>query len=130
VTIAVVERDDIAGLYQNAGFRNALGYRTDHPRPDMIATVATRNGMIVGIAGASADCDMLWQIGVDVRASERGAGVGRALVSRLTEAVLDSGHVPFYSTMIANIRSQAAAYALGYWTAWTEMSAVDPKENG
>ena len=84
-------------------------------------------GALIGIAGASADCEELWQIGIDVVASERGAGVGRALVSRLTAAVLEHDRVPFYATSIGHLRSRMVAHTLGFWPAWTEMAAVDPE---
>jgi GNAT superfamily N-acetyltransferase len=125
VTISSFEGDAVFGLYRHAGFENALSYRPDNPRPDVVAAVARRNGEIVGIAAASADCEAMWQIGVDVVAAARGAGIGRALVSRLTEAVFQCGRVPYYSTNISNVRSSALASSLGYWPAWVELHARD-----
>ena len=125
VAITLVEGDDVSDLYQYRGFEEALHYRTDHPRPDMAAAVASRAGEIVGIAGAKGDCDLMWQIGVNVVEAARGGGIGRALVSRLTELILDSGRIPYYSTAVSNIRSRAVALSLGYWPAWTELYARD-----
>jgi len=125
VEISVVERDAIPELYAHPGFTSALMYRADHPRPDMIATVARREGRIVGIAGASADCDRLWQVGVEVIPEERQHGIGRALVSRLTDAVLATGRIPAYSTAVSNIASRSLALRLGYWPAWTELYALE-----
>jgi GNAT superfamily N-acetyltransferase len=125
IAITRVARENIADLHRHQGFGNALGYRPDSPRPDMLATVAHRAGEIVGIAGASADSDALWQVGVDVVAAARGAGIGRALVRQLTEAILDAGAIPYYSTTVANIPSRALARSLGYWPAWTDMYAQD-----
>jgi GNAT superfamily N-acetyltransferase len=125
VAITLVEGDDVRDLYRYQDFEEALHYRTDHPRPDMAATVASRGGEIVGIAGAKADCELMWQIGVDVVASARGYGIGRALVSRLTAIILYSGRIPYYSTAVSNIRSRAVALSLGYWPAWTELYARD-----
>lgn len=71
----------------------------------------------------SADCDAMWQIGIAVVAPERGAGVGRALVGRLTELAFQRGRVPFYSADLGNIRSHALAASLGYWPAWVELFA-------
>jgi len=129
VEISVVDREGLPELYAHPGFANALIYRLDHPRPDMLATVARREGRIVGIAGASADCDRLWQIGVDVLPEERRHGIGRALVSRLTDAVLASGHVPCYSTAVSNIASRSLAIRLGYWPAWTELYALERRKD-
>lgn len=125
VAITVVERAAIPALYRHRGFGQALSYRADHPRPDVLATVARRGKAIVGIAAASADNEALWQIGVEVVATERGGGIGRALVGRLTEAVFDQGRVPYYSTTVANLRSRDLALGLGYWPAWTELYAKD-----
>jgi GNAT superfamily N-acetyltransferase len=130
VALSLVEGDAVAQLYRQPGFRNALGYRADSPRPDLAAAVATVGDAIVGIAGASADSDPLWQIGVDVLPAHRGAGVGRALVGRLTEALLARGIVPYYSTAIANLASRSLALGLGYWPAWTEMGAKDRGVDG
>jgi hypothetical protein len=125
VAIAVVERAEIAALNRYPDFSHALMDRADHPRPDMVATVARRGGEIVGIAAASADSDLLWQLGVEVVAAARGGGIGRALVGRLTEAVFEHGRVPYYSTTIANLHSRSLATGLGYWPAWTDLYVRD-----
>jgi GNAT superfamily N-acetyltransferase len=125
VMVTVVEGSDVTTLYQYAGFVEALHYRADHPRPDVAAAVATCGGTIVGIAGAKADSETLWQIGVDVLQEARGRGIGRALVGRVTDVILDRGKVPYYSTAVSNIRSRSVATSLGYWPAWTELYARD-----
>lgn len=125
VQIRTVEREGMGDLYRHAGFSHALLYRLDDPRRDMVATVATRGGEIVGVAGASADSDAMWNTGIDVAAAARGQGIGRALVSALTETVLDRGRVPSYSAAVSNIRSRNVAISLGYWPAWTDMYVQD-----
>lgn len=91
----------------------------------MIATVATRGGEVVGVAGVGADCEEMWQIGIDVVEPARGNGIGRALVSTLTDIVLERGRVPYYSAAVSNIRSLSVAVGLGYWPAWTEVFVKD-----
>lgn len=132
VSVSVVAGENVANLYRHAGFGHALAYSVDHPRPDAVAAMAERKGEIVGIAGASADCESLWQVGVDVVPTARGIGVGRALVGRLTEAVFGAGRVPYYSAAVGNLRSIALATGLGYWPAWCELYARDllPTGNG
>jgi predicted GNAT family acetyltransferase len=125
VEVTLVEGDDIVDLYRFQGFDAALAYHTDTPRPDVMATVARCAGEVVGIAGASADCETMWQIGVEVVEGARGQGIGRALVGRLTEGILGQGKIPYYTTAVSNIRSRTVAISLGYWPAWTELYARD-----
>src|SRR5689334_5612103 len=57
ISIELVTRSHIQDAYAHPGFRHALGYQLDSPRPDMLAAVAWRAGAVVGMAGASADND-------------------------------------------------------------------------
>ena len=122
IRIELIERANFQDLYTaSPGFHNALGYRWDSPRPDMLAVVARQGTQVVGVAGVSADSEHLWQVGVDVLAAFRGQGIGKALVSRITLATLAAGKVPYYSTRIGNLRSSQLACSLGYRLAWTEV---------
>src|SRR5215218_1266029 len=125
VTIDLVEGADVVQLYRHPGFDNALSYRPDDPRPDVAAAVASDGSAILGIAGMSADSEILWQIGIDVIPSARGAGLGRALVGRLTELAFRLGKIPYYAVAVSNIRSNALAVGLGYWPAWSELYSKD-----
>ncbi|MDQ3854856.1 MAG: GNAT family N-acetyltransferase [Chloroflexota bacterium] len=125
IQVDLLEASEVSELYHHGGFDHALSYRSDGPRPDVLATAASRSGKVVGVAAASADCDRMWQIGIEVLESERRAGVGQALVSQLTAAILDRGVVPYYSTTVSNLASRTLAVSLGYWPAWTELYARD-----
>jgi GNAT superfamily N-acetyltransferase len=126
VAIRLVEGADVSILQRYRGFSRAIAYRVGSSRPDVGAALAVRAGEVVGIAGASADCDDLWQIGIEVAPDDRGQGIGRALVGELTRWVLEQGRVPYYSTTVANIDSRALAAGVGYRPAWVELYAVDP----
>jgi hypothetical protein len=128
LSIEVVEGAGVTGLYRHKGFDNAFSYRPDHPCPDIAAAVASRDGEILGIAAMSSDSRDVWQIGIDVVPSARGAGLGRTLVGRLTECAFRQGKVPFYAVAVSNIRSSALAIGLGYWPAWSELYAKDRPE--
>lgn len=127
ITLTLHQGEQIHDLYVYRGFEDALEYDHASPRPDVLAVVAWQGQRLIGIAGASADSDDLWQIGIDVVTAARGAGVGRALVGTLTEAVFAAGKVPYYSTAVANLRSVALALGLGYWLAWTDVYARDER---
>ena len=92
--------------------------------PDMIGVGAIRDGEIIGMAGASADSDLLWQMGIDVAPEARGKHVGAHLVRILKEEILKSGHTPFYGTSMSNIGSQRVAHHAGFVAAWAELSSI------
>lgn len=120
ISVELRGRDDLEELYSFEGFRNALSYRA---RRDELATVARKGEEVVGIAGASADSDSMWQIGIDVVPSARGLGLGKSLASLLTREILDRDKVPYYSTVTSNLSSRALAVGIGYWPAWVEIGA-------
>jgi GNAT superfamily N-acetyltransferase len=125
VTITTFYRDQVHALYGHKEFQHALSFRVDSERPDRVATIAEYEGTVIGIAGASEDCSDMWQIGVDVRPEYQGLGVGKALVGTLSQAVLNEGIIPYYSTEVSNLHSRQLAISLGYWPAWIELYARD-----
>ncbi len=121
----LIERNEIPALYRFDGFHNALSYDVNDPRPDVIAAVAKENGRIVGIAGASIDCAMMWQVGMDVLPDCREHGLGAYLVNWLTLEILKRGYVPYYGTASSNIASQRVAHRAGYYPAWINIYKVN-----
>jgi len=86
-----------------------------------VAAVATCGERVVGVASASTDSDSLWQIGIDVVHQHRGRGLGVALTSFATRAVLEQGKVPYYATTAANITSRRTAQSAGFYPCWTSV---------
>jgi len=123
ITISVQDRSTIAGLYTHTAFPHALSFNPNSPRPDRLAAVAEYGGIIVGIAGASEDCELMWQIGVDVLPEFQSRGIGKALVGKLTRALFHEGIVPYYSASLSNMQSRQLAVSLGYWPAWIQIYA-------
>jgi hypothetical protein len=120
-TLEVFGQEQMAEAYTFTGFPYAVNYRFDHPCPDMIAVVAWHNNQVIGMAGVSADSDQLWQVGVHVKSEYVGMGIGKALVSRATEATLEHDKVPYYATWISNLASSNTARSVGYQLAWTDV---------
>ena len=114
----LIERSDITALYQFEGFRNALGYDVNHRRPDVLAVVAKKGSRIAGVAGSSADCARMWQVGMDVLPEFRNCGLAAYLVNRLTLEIIERGFIPYYGTSESNIASQRVAHRAGYFPAW------------
>ena len=83
---------------------------------------AYSNGRLIGLAGCSADCDEMWQIGVDVLYEYRRQGVASALTSTLAIEILKRGKIPYYCCAWSNISSARNAIRSGFRPAWVEMT--------
>ena len=90
---------------------------------DVLGVGAYDGGRLVGLAACSADCDTMWQIGIDVLPEYRRQGIASALTSRLAVEILSRGKVPFYCAAWSNIPSVRNAIASGFRPAWVEMTA-------
>ena len=94
---------------------------------DVLGVGAYDGDRLVGFAGCSADCETMWQIGVDVLPEYRRQGVASAVTSRLTLEILDRGKAPFYCCAWCNVKSARNAVRCGYHPAWVELT-VKTKE--
>ncbi|MFR1478880.1 MAG: GNAT family N-acetyltransferase [Hydrogeniiclostridium mannosilyticum] len=90
---------------------------------DVLAAAALDRGRLVGLAGCSADCGAMWQIGIDVLPEYRRQGIASALTSRLALEILRRGKVPFYCAAWSNLRSVRNAVRSGFRPAWVELTA-------
>lgn len=119
----LLERSDFGEFYPNAHWPNALQENENPSRPDVLALAAMDGDHIAAMAGASADSEKLWQVGIDVLPEYRGRGLGTLLVRRLCHEVQKRGAVPFYGTSLSNIHSQNIAYSCGFVPTWVAVSA-------
>lgn len=90
---------------------------------DVLGLGAYDGGELVGFAACSADCEDMWQIGIDVLPGYRRKGIASALTSRLALEILERGKVPFYCAAWCNIKSVRNAVKSGFRPAWVEMTA-------
>ena len=90
---------------------------------DVLGVGAYDGERLVGFAGCSADCEEMWQIGVDVLPSYRRQGVAAAVTSKLALEILARDKVPFYCAAWSNIGSVRNAIRSGFRPAWVEMTA-------
>jgi len=118
--IKVLTSDDLANLYLPQ-WSNALCEKRKHL--DMMAIAAFDGDKLIGLAGCSADCDTMWQIGVDVLPEYRRNGIAAALTSRLAIETISKGKAPFYCAAWSNIKSVRNAIKSGFKPAWVEMTA-------
>ena len=118
--LRILTQDDFASLYLPE-WSNALCERRKHL--DVLGVGAYDNGKLVGLAGCSADCDTMWQIGIDVLLEYRRQGIASALTSRLAVEILERGKVPFYCAAWCNVKSVRNAIKSEFRPAWVEMTA-------
>ena len=116
----VLEQKDFAELYLPE-WSNALCENRKHL--DVLGVGAYDNGRLIGLAGCSADCDDMWQIGIDVLPEYRRQGIATALTSKLAIEILKRGKVPFYCAAWCNLKSVRNAIKSGFRPAWVEMTA-------
>lgn len=111
---------DFGELYVPA-WSNALC--SDRKELDMLGAGAYDNGRLVGLAGCSADCPEMWQIGIDVLPEYRRQGIASALTNRLARAVFDKGKIPFYASAWSNIRSIRNGLKSGFRPSWVAVTS-------
>ncbi len=107
--------------YYTPEWQNALCEQRKHL--DVIAVGAFDNNKLIGLAGCSADCEMMYQIGVDVLPEYRQKGIAAALTSKLAIEIFKMGKVPFYCAAWSNIKSVRNAIKSGFRPAWVELTA-------
>ena len=91
---------------------------------DVLGVGAYDGDRLIGFAACSADCDAMWQIGIDVLPEYRRMGIASALTARLTHEILDRGKVPFYCAAWSNIGSVRNAITCGFRPAWVHLTCI------
>ena len=120
--LRVLHQEDFARLYLPQ-WSNALCEK--RKELDVLGVGAYDGGKLIGLAGCSADCEEMYQIGVDVLPEYRRKGVASAITSRLALEILALGKVPFYCAAWCNIKSVRNAIRCGFRPAWVEITAKD-----
>lgn len=116
----ILEPNEFEGLYKPE-WKNALC--AERKQLDILAVGAYDKGELVGMAGCSADCDTMWQIGIDVLPEYRRLGIASALTNRLAREALERERVPFYCAAWSNIKSVKNALRSGFRPGWVEATA-------
>lgn len=116
----VLEPEQFADCY-TPEWQNALCEK--RKQLDVLAVGAYDNGRLIGLAGCSADCDTMCQIGVDVLPEYRRQGIAASLTSKLAMEILDRDKVPFYCCAWSNVKSARNAIKSGFRPAWVQVTA-------
>ncbi|MBO4864219.1 MAG: GNAT family N-acetyltransferase [Eubacterium sp.] len=117
--LRVLEHDDFEDLYLPE-WGNALC--KDRSELDVLGVGAYDKDKLIGLAACSADCDEMWQIGIDVLPDFRKQGIASAITSRLAAEIFERGKIPFYCSAWSNVRSVRNAIKSGFVPSWMEMT--------
>lgn len=118
----VLEAKDFTELYRKE-WSNALC--EERKELDVLGVGAYDNGKLIGLAGCSADCETMWQIGIDVLPEYRKQGIASALTDMLAAEILKRGKIPFYCCAWSNIKSARNAIKSGFRPTWVELTVKD-----
>lgn len=118
--LRILKSEDFAELYIPQ-WKNALC--ADRKHLDRLAVGAFHKGKLIGLAGCSADCDTMWQIGVDVLPEYRRQGIASAITNRLARETFERDCVPFYCAAWSNVKSVRNAIRSGFRPGWVEATA-------
>ena len=118
--LRLLTAEDFAPLY-TPQWSNALCEK--RKELDVLGIGAYDGGKLVGFAGCSADCESMWQIGVDVLPEYRRRGIASAVTGRLAAEIMARGKVPFYCCAWSNVASARNAIRAGFRPAWVELTA-------
>lgn len=114
------EKDEILKFKNDDRFDEAFAFNKNYP--DILAVAAVdEEDNILGMAGASEDSKIMWQIGINVLEDEKGKGIASFIVQSLKNEILNRGKVPFYGTVESHIISQKVALKSGFYPAFAEV---------
>ena len=119
-TLRVLQPEDFQHLY-TPQWSNALC--ENRKELDVLAVGAYEQEKLIGLAGCSADCETMYQIGIDVQPEYRRHGIATALTVRLAREIMKLGKVPFYCAAWCNLKSVKNAIKAGFSPAWVEITA-------
>lgn len=122
--LKILNKQELANI-PISEFSNAL---TENNRDvDILGIGAYDNDKLIGLAACSVDCDLMWQIGVDVLSDYRNQGIASTLTTNLAIEILNQNKIPFYCCAWSNLASQRNAIKSGFYPAWVELT-VKPIE--
>lgn len=116
----ILHQEDFTDLYLPE-WSNALCEK--RRELDVLGVGAYDKGRLVGLAGCSADCENMYQIGIDVLPEYRRQGIASALTSQLALEIMRLEKVPFYCAAWCNLKSVRNAIKCGFRPAWAELTA-------
>ena len=119
-----------AGLFEGCERQRNWDYGEEHQVFGIVrdGRVATSTGVAPITPAIAMKRRVIAISGLYTETRYRRMGLGKRLVSYVTELILRDGHVPFYWTEPDNAASQALAQGLGYWQIAQQMTYLWKKD--
>lgn len=117
--VKLLGREEIALLEEDERIDEAFLFE-DYIEDVFGAACYDADGELLAVSGATANSDLMWEMGVNSFAE--GKGYAKATLAVLTKEILKLGKVPFYGTALSHIASQNLALRVGLVPAFAELT--------
>ena len=118
--IRLIEGDEISALEEDERIDEAFLFE-DYIEDVLGTEVFSEEGELVAVAGATANSNRMWELGVN--SFVEGKGYGQAALSKLVKEVQKRGKVPYSGTALSHCASQNISLRAGLVPAFCELRA-------
>lgn len=118
--VKILGAAEIAALEPDARIDEAFLFE-DYIEDVLGAACYDASGELLAVSGATANSDLMWEMGVNSFAE--GKGYGKATLTALTNEILRLGKLPFYGTALSHIGSQNLALRIGLVPTFAELTS-------
>lgn len=118
--IRLIEGDEISALEEDGRIDEAFLFE-DYIEDVLGTEVFSEEGELVAVAGATANSERMWELGVN--SFVEGKGYGQAALSKLVKEVQKRGKVPYSGTALSHCASQNISLRAGLVPAFCELRA-------
>ena len=117
--VRLLDKSDIAALESDERIDEAFLFE-DYVEDVLGTACYDASGALLAVSGATANSDLMWEMGVNSFAE--GKGYGKATLAALTNEIIRLGKVPFYGTALSHIASQNLALRVGLVPMFAELT--------
>ena len=117
--IKLLDASDIAGLEEDERIDEAFLFE-DYIEDVLGTAIYDENHDLLAVAGATANSERMWEMGVNSFAEGKGYAV--SVLAALTQEIMQRGKVPFYGTALSHLASQNTALRAGLVPTFCELT--------
>ncbi len=117
--VKILGKVEIAALEADERIDEAFLFE-DYIEDVLGAACYDEKGALLAVAGATANSNLMWEMGVN--SFSEGRGYAKAALAALTNEICKQGKLPFYGTALSHIASQNLALRVGLIPAFAELT--------